>query len=243
MPNHVQNVLYLVAMDKEDIAELLNHVKSEDNPFDFNTLIPMPESLDVEDGSYSSLSHAVYTYKETGEIPQLLADYRQHRCEGMENALPMAEYVEQLLKNGEADYALGEKLYKNKELYGYATWYGWRIKHWQTKWNAYEVNVDEVEGTIRFQTAWSAPLPVIEKLASLFPKVTIRHIWSDEGIGNNCGEVSYVEGKEEYSYIPYDESNEAFKLYVECWGESNCLGLDEDGQYYHKTCEVCGVCQ
>ena len=44
---------------------------------------------------------------------------------------------------------------------------------------------------LNFLTAWSAPHPVMEKLAEMFPDVGIEHEWADEDIGySNCTEIS-----------------------------------------------------
>ena len=69
---------------------------------------------------------------------------------------------------------------------------------------------------ISFQTAWSAPHPVIEKMAEMFPDVQIMHRWADEDIGGNVGEREYRNGETEYENIPYSEK-EAFELAFDIW--------------------------
>jgi len=54
-------------------------------------------------------------------------------------------------------------------------WYEWACKHWGTKWNAsdFYVSIDERERfECRFDTAWSPPVPIWEKMGSLFPALT-----------------------------------------------------------------------
>ena len=81
------------------------------------------------------------------------------------------------------------------ELYGENNWYDWSIANRGTKWGAYgyEKGVDYSENgnSLRFLTAWSAPHPVIEKLAQMYPTVKIEHEWADEDIGSNCGRRVY----------------------------------------------------
>ena len=67
--------------------------------------------------------------------------------------------------------------------------------YWGTKWNSYEPSVDE-DGSdgkwiVWFDTAWSPPIPVINRLALRFPGVYIDHRWADENIGYNCGIRKY----------------------------------------------------
>lgn len=70
-------------------------------------------------------------------------------------------------------------------------WYEWCCDNWGTKWNSYEPSVDE-DGSdgkwiVWFDTAWSAPTPVIDALAMKYPGIRIDHRWADEDIGYNCG--------------------------------------------------------
>lgn len=74
-------------------------------------------------------------------------------------------------------------------------WYDWNINNWGTKWNAREVSVDRMADncvSYYFDTAWSPPTPIIEKLAKLFPTVKIHYRYEEEqGWG---GEVIINEG-------------------------------------------------
>lgn len=66
------------------------------------------------------------------------------------------------------------------------TWYGWSIKNWGTKWNAYAVRVNKY-GKFVFQTAWSHPFPVIRKLSEKFPNDLFNIAYADEDKGRNLG--------------------------------------------------------
>ncbi len=68
-------------------------------------------------------------------------------------------------------------------------WYNWNCENWGTKWNAYDCK--QIDGGVQFDTAWSAPRPVIEKLSQMFPDVKIEHLWADEDIGYNFGHEVY----------------------------------------------------
>ena len=97
-------------------------------------------------------------------------------------------------------------------------WCSWRLKNWETKFNASDVEWQDT--TIKFQTPGSAPLPVIAKLAELFPEIRFIHMWSDETVGQNTGEAIYCSATGEYSVIFFDEcSKSAGSIYFDCWGE------------------------
>ena len=53
---------------------------------------------------------------------------------------------------------------------GFADWYDWSIANWGTKWNAYD-HQRLTDSAIYFETAWSAPTPVLEAMAAKFPEV------------------------------------------------------------------------
>jgi hypothetical protein len=56
----------------------------------------------------------------------------------------------------------------------FPAWYEWACKHWGTKWNAndFEVTRDEPgHYEFSFDTAWSPPVPIWEKMASMFPDI------------------------------------------------------------------------
>lgn len=110
---------------------------------------------------------------------------------------------------------------------------------WGTKSNANDVEVDNEQ--IEFYTAWSPPISVIARLAELFPELTISHKWSEESLGINCGEIVYT-GSYYEKCIPDNYSSTAYSIYVECWGDSECLYLDENACYIRKVCEKCGGC-
>lgn len=100
---------------------------------------------------------------------------------------------------------------EQKELmnrYGATDWYDWSIKNWGTKWNAYRI-LDE-QGLIEFETAWSTPSPIFEKLAKTIKGCKFTVEYADEDIGRNCGtftcsyedgcELEYPEDSEEFAY-------------------------------------------
>lgn len=119
-------------------------------------------------------------------------------------------------------------------------WYNWRIDNWGTKWNSYD-NKRIDNDTIKFNTAWSAPIKVIQKLSEMYPDEVIEHWWADEDIGSNSGYASYQNGECNYYYND-NFTNEAYETYIECWGECECLYLDDDNNWQRYDCEECEKC-
>lgn len=61
-------------------------------------------------------------------------------------------------------------------------WYDWCIENWGTKWDIYDAQCDRMDANtlvMSFNTAWSPPIPVYEKLVGLGFEVSARYL--DEG--------------------------------------------------------------
>ena len=108
---------------------------------------------------------------------------------------------------------LGTKYLMNIAKYGCKSWYEWHNRYWNTKWNACDTEVDGNQ--ITFDTAWSFPAPVIEKLSELFPDVTFDFIYADEDCGSNTGCGSITNGKySDDTEYPDSGSNRGYELYL-----------------------------
>lgn len=66
---------------------------------------------------------------------------------------------------------------------GCSNWYEWSNKYWNTKWNAYHTYIHQTDEIVifEFDTAWSCPVPVFEKLAKEFPTLSFTGYALDEG--------------------------------------------------------------
>ena len=63
-------------------------------------------------------------------------------------------------------------------------WYDWRVQNWDTKWDCYDVEVidedhDCVE--IQFDTAWSPPEAICNKIREDFPDIAISWFYDEPG--------------------------------------------------------------
>ena len=64
-------------------------------------------------------------------------------------------------------------------------WYNWRLLHWDTKWEAYDKELDDVdEDTFRvtFNTAWSPPESIYHKIRERFSELYITWIFDEPGM-------------------------------------------------------------
>lgn len=196
MPNWVRNVINVSGSEK-DVDNFLAHIKNENTDFDFNTVIPMPKSLEVVSGDITDVSILYYLSNrltapvEEYENNDLLKEMRRFAFRSLREEIDRCrEQVESGSLDGDKLYEQGRVYVDNFLKYGTPTWYEWCNKNWGTKWNACEVKVTRNNAgscCVMFDTAWAAPFPVIEKLVRDFSNLEICGEWADEDMGNNCG--------------------------------------------------------
>ena len=228
MPNHVKNKVEF-RCSEERLTEVLDAICYQEpkqfdftgrGSIDFNRIIPMPKSLDIESGSTTDYGIAYYlTERLTIPFSQTKLSKVIDNMFSRNWAEEVCRRLEERVKNDSQEvldklYKMGEQYIFNIDNYGFATWYDWCCKYWGTKWNSYDG--DAKGNVIEFSTAWSSPSPIISKLAEMFPDVEIYHEWADEDIGRNCGYALYENGElvEEY----YLDHEEAVDFAINVWG-------------------------
>ena len=181
MPNNTTNILTVSgeAVDIDALLDLLVTSEGGSPKVDFNRVVPMAESLQVESGSLGERAYELL-YSEGDEWKWMLS--YQWVPDGVETREQLIEFME---KKHLLDRELGKVYRDNKQKYDHTTWYSWCVENWGTKWNAYgDIEVDRKDEDfveIRFETAWSPPVPVYATLAEKFPDLNIAAYWSDEG--------------------------------------------------------------
>lgn len=218
MPNYVRNKITFSG-NSEEILDMLKHIQNDDlgiGSIDFNKLIPMPESLNIECGS------------RTTQGVKMVKDFIMKLTAGELVSIQNNEQLEKVLteqtKNvpdeSRPSWELGVKATLNKMKYGAATWYEWSIENWGTKWNSCDFGESGVtfeNNTIQFDTAWSAPHPILAKLAETNPNISFEHRWADEDLGNNCGKSQYENGQRTSMLVPSTHKT-ALEFATMVWG-------------------------
>ena len=86
-------------------------------------------------------------------------------------------------------------------------WYNWCIDNWGTKWDACdcfmatEQHEEHNEIEFSFNTAWSPPIPWLEKVGAIFPNLFLWLSYDEPGNcfrGVACGIGKIVDKYEEY---------------------------------------------
>ena len=199
MPNHIMNLITLNG-DEKVIEELRMQLKQSDGELgslDFQKIIPMPESLNIEAGTKTDFGMKLYLIAEALAIPQ------EQYAESGDKIRAVLRHTDYMAvsrvddKTLEEDLKIGKIAVENIKKYGASDWYDWCIENWGTKWNGYDSEVCE-DNQFKFCTAWSAPHPILKKLSELYPEITITHQWADEDYGFNLGHREYLNGEMTY---------------------------------------------
>ena len=217
MPNHITNIIEIKG-DPQRVRALFEAVKSDEyglGSIDFNKLVPMPPDLDMEEGSRTD--RGLKAYKDFIEVYTFNGKKENFDLSNIPEKAEQA-FLRVRPDIDRAAWDLGRRAFMNKQKYGVTSWYDWRIKNWGTKWNAYgyEGGVQFDGKSLRFQTAWSPPEPIIAKLAEMYPDLDFTHQWADEDIGQNCGEVEYHNGAPDGEFFPAGQ--EAVDYANSLWG-------------------------
>lgn len=217
MPNWVLNKVYFYG-EEERLNELKKFVEGEENAFDFDKILHMPESLNIDAGSTQDTAVKCAKlrrkhgdgWKDTKDAAETLGDVWTDKTKT--HYAELEEYADK-----------GEIYLKNKELYGAETWYEWHWEHWGTKWNSVDACWTG-NNFVTFDTAWNMPEGIYRALAKLFPDVGFSVCFADEDVGRNCGTVDYcddlfsVDYKEDYEFacevLGFDPNEEFCEEYV-----------------------------
>ena len=247
MPNHVRNSIQFGRMEDAAynavVAEMVLNDGDDLMQFDFNRLIPMPESLDISSGTKTNVAISLYQSVSSLESPEAqlgevenVPVYANGRLKSeIENAGLNASDPDVLKKFLETDIgksllALGEIAFTNIQKYGDPTWYEWCTRNWGTKWNSYDLELDAGKKTISFSTAWSCPHPIVRAFAAKFPGIDFDWNYADEDIGCNTG--FYCQEGGVLSCTEHDDcSSDAIETYVTCWGATDGVYKDGNGKW------------
>ena len=63
-------------------------------------------------------------------------------------------------------------------------WYDWRLQNWDTKWDAYDVSVDDDDPDqleVSFNTAWSPPEAICNQIREDYPDVSVSWFYDEPG--------------------------------------------------------------
>ena len=214
MPNWVITRIFITGLEdkiKEFEDKVIDMSEEADKAFSFQRILPIPEEL-VNTQCPPPKSKKIKVKTLSGEELEI------EEIPDCNNATP------EMCRDLEARF-------------GHNNWYDWNNCNWGTKWDARESTYNQEDKILEFQTAWSCPSEVIQKMAEMFPDLTFQGTYADEDFGSNTG---WIEDGEIYSFE--DSTEEAYETAATLWGyegyydddkgkwifEGDCVDLNED---------------
>jgi hypothetical protein len=225
MPNWVVTRIQ-ISGDEEKIKEFENKVldlsEGAEQVFTFNRIKKRPEELDntispdprpeikkVKDMDGNEI--IVEVYRDIINDWEIQAAIR--RGETPPEPIPC---------NNATPEQQGELLNK----FGRSNWYDWNLHHWGTKWDAKEAFYNQEDKILEFQTAWSCPDTILQKMFEQFPDLNFEGSFADEDFGSNAGYIG-----NDIGFHPLkNQSEESYEIASTLWGYEGHYD-DEKGRW------------
>ena len=159
MPNWTYNRVY-------GSKKICDALLGEDRKPTFSKVVPVPKDLELvmsikNDDYYKALTKSLFEHND-GDLKAL---YHTNKIKE-----PFEEWMKTVTSEVPLDVLLAGK--RMRDQYGTDYWYDWRCSNWGCKWDAHPMQDDPYEDgvtEIEFETPWSPPEAVMDKLASLYP--------------------------------------------------------------------------
>lgn len=206
MPNWTSNRV-VIKGNVDTLKTIKNLLQTETQSFDFNKIVPIPESLNLVSGWITNTSVQVAQSKKgSAKRAKLMLSIKLP----YDLSMCYAGYGPKVLNTEEDVVTLGQIYIDNEKKYGHKTWYDWSYENWGTKWNACDSRLSsEEDGQLEyyFQTAWCEPTPVFIELSKKFPDIIV------------INHANYEDPEPWYTYITEFKNGEV---------TSECNEVDED---------------
>ena len=161
MPNHCYNRVSFYSEDTTAILKLYNIFESGTNPKNdltvFGQIIPEPD------------------WENTPLAESDIKDYSFSNPRGEVGELPVYK-----------DKGFGKGLYFPSTDVNDDRWYNWRVHNWGTKWDCYDLSIEDDEMPNGFQaqfnTAWSPPEDICNAIKEQFDDLSVSWFYDEPGM-------------------------------------------------------------
>ena len=212
MPNWVITRIYITGPEdkiKEFEDKVIDLSEDAEKTFSFHRILPTPEEL-INTVSPNPRSETITIVNEKGEL-ETVESYRMFVNEWeIKKAMAEGKTPPEPIPCNNATPEMCDQLLLK---YGRTNWYDWQLFNWGTKWDACESIYNQEDKILEFQTAWSCPSDIIQKMADMFPDLRFDGGYSDEDFGSNVG---YIDNGIPYAFEALTE--EAYETAATLWG-------------------------
>ena len=140
------------------------------------------------DESRAQIAKLRAIFEDESIFPQIIPEPDWLNTPLMSSDMPKYDWDKPLGKVGElpmdvqGDYGISRRFQSTGKADD--RWYDWRVQNWDTKWDAYDVEVtdDDPDCTeIQFNTAWSPPEAICHALRDQYPDLSISWFYDEPG--------------------------------------------------------------
>jgi Ferredoxin-like domain in Api92-like protein len=177
---------------------------------DFNSIIPMPSELKHTE---SRVDIDVLVWALGGELHAERDPFRLGSGDDTPFDRPWVRNLgvstrEELLRWAEMertdDLDAARRLLEIERSTGHRSWYGWQVENWGCKWGccgfAWQ---SDAKTAFCMHTPWSAPVPIFEKLAELYPSLTFACHFVEPNMGIDVVETYTAEAWQAAVPLPW----------------------------------------
>lgn len=150
--------------------------------------------------------------------------------------ISMPECVKATMGGGDPDNAKA----RCKAETGFGDSSEWSINHWGTPWGIYHYaevafypTLDTPKWHFTFDTAWGSPMPVIYRLAEMFPELCIDIAAEEDGFTFSW--VGQFKGGDHNMWTCEEPASEVIRLL--CYGEKYYNEFDADELECNENCD------
>ena len=127
---------------------------------------------------------------------------------------------------------------ENFKATGYMNFMDFARSVWGTKWNACHADIEFIDQEqLTFDTAWSCPIGVFNRLSTQFPNDEIKVEFADEDMGYNCGTIIFLGGYITHETIAPSWQECNVRAHRTEWLKFACEIHGYDYDNYIKECE------
>ena len=164
MPNHCYNRVSFYSDNEREIQEIYDIFENGTNPKNdltvFGQIIPEPDWTKIPLNENTVKEYDWDRQRgEVGEVPVMLVDEDKPFRNGLR--------------------------FKSTDVMD-DRWYNWRVQNWGTKWDCYDLTIEEDELPNGFQatfnTAWSPPEDINTAIREKYPDVSISWFYDEPGM-------------------------------------------------------------
>lgn len=213
MPNHVTTII------KSSNQDLIKSLR------DFNKIIPMPKVFD-------EFGNGICVFFKIDDFIDFVKSQNLTNIDKDVLKKLAAEFApyNDVRDRDKDEFILQAYCYFET---GYKDPIDWARGHWGTKWNSYDFEL--TDKGCQFDTAWTHPFPVIEKLSEMYPDDEIEAKYADEDIGYN---LCHYKIKNSHIEIIFDEDRQSMKdrkwfAYCVKGSQHEYVWSEKDDDYIH----------